>query len=88
MQRTERGAPHDRVFRGLRRVAGLVEAEHGKGVEQRVRRLDPRDAALEKLDRRDALAANQPSQLRRGKIAERRHVASFAKRDDANLEKL
>ena len=60
VQRTERLALHDGVFRAPRRVARLVGGEGHDRVELRVEPLDRLEVRIKHLDRADGAGANEP----------------------------
>ena len=70
VQRAQRvAAHHRRLRRAARPRRGALEIAGRDGVDGGVDRLDPGDAALQQLDRREPLGADQPPGLDGGEVA-------------------
>jgi hypothetical protein len=76
VQRAEGVAAHHRLLRGLRGVAGAAGVHRGHRVDRRVDRLDARQAALQQLDRREGLAADEAARLDGAEVAGLGHGAA------------
>ena len=76
VQRRQVIATHHRRLGRLRRRAGAGLIQRHHGVHRRVHRGDAAEAALQQLDGREGLAADQTARLQRGQVAGLGHGAS------------